>query len=100
MRFNNGGSQQPNMLYAVSELIPNTPWYADSGATAHLAADPSMVTNSVPYAGNNALIVGDGQLFPTTGVNFAAISSLNLKLSFHNILCVPNIKKNLLSVSQ
>ncbi|KAK9114168.1 hypothetical protein Syun_020965 [Stephania yunnanensis] len=58
-----------------------------------------MLNNSA-YSGTQSLMVGNGQLLKIDGTGSARIPSVGSKLSFHNTLCVPSIKKNLLSVFQ
>ncbi|KAK9169689.1 hypothetical protein Syun_001829 [Stephania yunnanensis] len=75
-------------------------WFADSGATSHVTPDASQVSQSSPFAGNDSLIVGNGQSLSIASVGLANIPSANSKLKFPNTLVVPNFRNNLLSISQ
>ncbi|KAL4376343.1 hypothetical protein GQ457_02G016120 [Hibiscus cannabinus] len=85
---------------ATPETIDDNAWYPDSGATHHLTKDFSnlQVESVIPASGN--VQVGNGTSLP---IKFSTQSSLlgcskNLKLN--NLLYVPGITKNLLSVSK
>ncbi|KAK9118904.1 hypothetical protein Scep_016997 [Stephania cephalantha] len=93
-------SHTPSSFFTASEAGHDGSWYMDSGATSHVTGDPSQMHNTSTYSGNQSLMVGNGQLLKITGTGSACIPSVGSALSFHNTLCVPNIKKNLLSVSQ
>ena len=45
-------------------------------------------------------MVGDGNNVPITHIGFTALKSCDSTFKLNNVLCAPNIKKNLLSVSQ
>ena len=82
----------------------NTPaageWVPDTGATAHITDDPGTLSKLTPYVGSDSVIVGNGSELSITHTGHAHIFSPGSSLSLNNVLVVPNIKKNLLSVSQ
>ncbi|KAK9132427.1 hypothetical protein Scep_011955 [Stephania cephalantha] len=90
----------PSSFFTASETGHDGSWYMDSGATSHVTGDSSQMLNNSTYSGTQSLMVGNGQLLKIAGTGSACIPSVDSKLSFHNTLCVPSIKKNLLSVSQ
>ncbi|KAK9144324.1 hypothetical protein Sjap_004227 [Stephania japonica] len=100
MRFTPSVSQQQNSFLGTTSTCPDSSWYMDSGASSHITSDPSQLGNCTPYGGNASLMVGNGTYLPITNTGSAFIPSTGSKLSFHNTLCVPSIRKNLLSVSQ
>lgn len=89
-------------LYASPDVVQDSSWYPDSGATHHLTPNPQNLIYSTDYAGDQQIHMGDG-----SGLNIHNIGKSFLVSPFHsqqlvlnNLLHVPNITKNLLSVSQ
>ena len=82
----------------------DTNWYLDSGATHHLTNDMSNLSMAEPFTGTSKLVIGNGVgLFIThTGSAVLRIqSSINHSdLKLNNILLVPKITKNLISISK
>jgi Reverse transcriptase (RNA-dependent DNA polymerase)/gag-polypeptide of LTR copia-type/GAG-pre-integrase domain len=75
-------------------------YYIDSGASTHVTSDFNALSNPQPYHGPDAVHIGNG-----AGLNIAHKGSSILYTSFRplvltKLLHVPDIKKNLLSVSQ
>ncbi|KAK9157930.1 hypothetical protein Scep_004504 [Stephania cephalantha] len=90
----------PSISFSSLEYVTDTSWYADNGATTHVTPDQSQLNNCSPYTCINSLIVGNGQSLPISCVGSAQVTSTPSKLKSHNTLCVPHIKKNLISISQ
>lgn len=70
----------------------------DSGATHHAASNLSSLTSTTEYTGYGSLTVGDASSIPISHVGHASIS-VTRSLQLRNILWVPNIQKNLISIS-
>ncbi|CAL9005508.1 unnamed protein product [Prunus brigantina] len=79
---------------------PSASWIMDTGATAHVTADNSHLQNSVPYSGSNSLQVGDGNCLPISHIGSSVITTPSADFSLRNILHVPHITQNLLSVQK
>ncbi|KAH9793888.1 hypothetical protein KPL71_004697 [Citrus sinensis] len=82
-------------------------WYLDSGATHHLTNDMANMHVSNEFRGNDKLIISDGKGLSITHVgnaNFKVQSSKTQSAStciaLKDILLVPSITKNLISVSK
>ena len=73
-------------------------WYPDSGSTHHVTNDQNNIQNPVIYTGPDQLYVGNGQglHISSTGSSKFHINSTHFKLN--DILHVPLITKNLLSI--
>lgn len=71
--------------------------YVDTGASSHMTNDAGILTNLVPYSGSDQVLVGNGSQLNITHIGDCN-QYKNLKLN--KVLLVPNIKKNLISVSQ
>ncbi|KAI5316471.1 hypothetical protein L3X38_036178 [Prunus dulcis] len=82
----------------VSSSNPN--WYLDSGATNHMTHDARTFHSSTPYATSDQVVVGNGDTFPITHSGNLSFSSGSFVFRLSGVLCVPSLRKNLLSVAQ
>lgn len=74
-------------------------WYPDSGATHHLTNDLSNLNiSSKQYTGNEQIRVGDDITLPIQHSNDSFLSSHSSTFKLYNLLHVPSITKNLISV--
>ncbi|GMI77078.1 hypothetical protein HRI_001377100 [Hibiscus trionum] len=89
-------SFSPTTCSGAREVV----WCPDSGATHHITSDRSNLQSDRVYTGMDSLRVGNGNAVEITHVGVGNISTCNRSLCLRNFLCVPDIKKNLLSVSQ
>ncbi|KAG8501579.1 hypothetical protein CXB51_003840 [Gossypium anomalum] len=89
---------------ATNSYVPlpvgNASWCPDSGATHHVCRNDSDLHGSTPYSGNSSLLMGNGVSTRITSVGNAVIPTPQKLLHLSNVLCVPSIRKNLLSVSK
>ena len=74
--------------------------YADSGATAHMTNDPGIIKHLKPYHGNSSIYVGNGNSLNISHVGQTKLNTANGKLLLKDVLVVPKLTKNLISVSQ
>lgn len=78
-------------------------WYFDSRATHHLTNDLNNMNISEPFVGNSKLMIRNGDGLCITDMENSVLkmrdfgNSITLKLN--NMLFVPQITKNLISVS-
>lgn len=77
-------------------------WYVDSGATNHITNDMNNMQLSAPYTGSEQVAVGNSNQLPiqSIGKSFFPSFQPSTSLLLHNILYVPQITKNLISISQ
>ena len=60
----------------------------------------NALDNATPYSGNDGVIVGNGEYLPITHTgSISAFNSFN-SLSLRDILVVPELTKNLISISK
>lgn len=71
--------------------------YMDTGASAHITNNLGTLTNLIPYDGYDKVIVGDGSKLHISHIG-DCLDYKNIRLN--NVLMAPDIKKNLISVSQ
>nr|CAN78706.1 hypothetical protein VITISV_028658 [Vitis vinifera] len=90
-------------IVATPEDLQNCCSFPDSGATNHVTHDLGNLNSGVEYNGNSKIHMGNGTGPEISHIGlsiFPSSSSPNKVLFLKNILRVPTIKKNLLSVSQ
>ncbi|KAG8477106.1 hypothetical protein CXB51_030102 [Gossypium anomalum] len=75
-------------------------WYPDSGASNHVCQNAADLSASTPYSGTSELLMGNGAPTHILSVGDTVIPASSKLLRLSNVLCVPSIRKNLLSVSQ
>lgn len=101
-RFDNSYQHDyiPQGLIAVHISDPkDNEWHPDTGATAHITNDKGKLIYSYSYKGSDSVIVGSDATLPITHIGTGSIGCPN-HLALNNVLVVPQITKNLLSVSQ
>lgn len=89
---------QPRSNLAYSSPHPANAWLLDSGATHHMTSDLNNLAMHHPYSGDDAVLIGDGSGLPITHAGSLSLPSSSRNLTLNNVLCVPNIAKNLISV--
>ena len=75
-------------------------WIIDSSASHHINANLNNIFLHYPYSGHDDVLIGDDN-----GLSISHICSLILpassnSLTLDNVLCVPAMKSNLISMSQ
>ncbi|KAL5773723.1 hypothetical protein ACOSQ2_013647 [Xanthoceras sorbifolium] len=77
-------------------------WYADSRATTHVTSDLGNLSHYSQYNGLHKLVVGSGQKLAIDNVGTSLVKSHTQPtqtLQMTNVLHVPQMTKNLLSIS-
>ncbi|KAF7809961.1 Retrovirus-related Pol polyprotein from transposon TNT 1-94 [Senna tora] len=90
-------------MIATPEVVNDTAWFPDSGATNHVTSDASNLMNSMEYSGAEQLHMGNGKGLMISNVGQSFVKSSiqpSLNLALNNLLHVPSITKNLISVSK
>lgn len=75
-------------------------WVMDTGASHHIAQDLQQLTLTNSYLGADRVIVGDGTDLEITHTGNSVINTSVKPLHLKQVLCVPKIQSNLLSVSK
>jgi len=78
-------------------FLAESDWLLDIGASTHMTPDNSTLEQSTAYMGKECVIVGNGASLPITHTCNISHSS-DLKLL--DVLVVPHLTKNLLSISK
>lgn len=74
--------------------------YPDSGVTHHVCRDASTLNTSAPYTTTIPLLKGHGTRSKIKYVGSSTLDTIAELLHLSNVLHVPSIRKNLLSMSQ
>lgn len=88
-----------------SNINNNTPnknqnWMLDTGASYHIIADLLNLSLYSEYEGPDDVVLGDGSGLPITHLGTTQLPSPSHMFSLHNVLCIPSMKRNLISISQ
>ncbi|KAL4296184.1 hypothetical protein GQ457_12G002980 [Hibiscus cannabinus] len=75
-------------------------WFVDSGASHHVSPDAKNLLESSDYSGPGKLTVGNGAHLGISKIGQASLISHPRDLVLHNVLHVPSITKNMVSVSK
>lgn len=88
--------------YLTSSHTPiDSNWYPDSGATHHLTSNlANLNVKADNYSGANQIKIGNGSGLPIKHVGTAHLSTPNFNFHLLDVLHVPNICKNLISVQK
>ncbi|EPS58321.1 hypothetical protein M569_16494, partial [Genlisea aurea] len=84
----------------LDNSLTENEWTADTGATNHMAGKGSVLNNLKPYTGRDGVIIGDGSKLSISGIGATTLKQNNTQISLQNVLYVPKLTKNLLSISQ
>ncbi|PON95822.1 hypothetical protein TorRG33x02_083450 [Trema orientale] len=90
----------PRANYAAQINGFNSNWLLDSGASHHVTVDLNNFSFHSYYEGSEDIIIGDGTKLNITHTGSMNLPSIAGSFLLSNILCVPNMKKNLISVSK
>ncbi|XP_010445980.1 PREDICTED: uncharacterized protein LOC104728735 [Camelina sativa] len=73
-------------------------WVLDSGATHHLTSDLNNLALHQPYLGGDEVMIADGSTLPISQTGSTSPSTSSKPLHLNDVLFVPNVHKNLISV--
>ncbi|PKU71759.1 Retrovirus-related Pol polyprotein from transposon TNT 1-94 [Dendrobium catenatum] len=95
-------SRQPRALLAHPTSTSPQDWIVDSGASTHLTPDVQNIQYPTHYQGFDSVSVANGTSLPIqhSGQGLLPLPDTSRKLRLQNLLHVPNLKHNLLSVSK
>ncbi|KAG7533403.1 Reverse transcriptase RNA-dependent DNA polymerase [Arabidopsis thaliana x Arabidopsis arenosa] len=88
---------QPHGNVATAQPY-NNPWVFDTGATHHLTSDLANLSLHQPYNGGEEVTIADGSGLPITHTGSGLFPTPTRSLALRDILYVPDILKNLISV--
>lgn len=91
---------QPHAYLAETSPPTRSPWLLDSGVSHHITTDLQNLAHHLPYIGTDNVMIGDGKSLRITHLGSSALQSSTHSFKLQNILCVPDIKHNLLFIYQ
>ncbi|KAG8491907.1 hypothetical protein CXB51_015260 [Gossypium anomalum] len=83
-----------------SSSVNDQAWYPDSGATNHITPDAANLSSVSSYTGTQHVSMGNGASVSIANIGSSSMQAGSRLLQLKNILHVPNVCKNLLSVGQ
>ncbi|GKU94440.1 hypothetical protein SLEP1_g7936 [Rubroshorea leprosula] len=86
--------------FASSPNTASEDWLLDSGATHHVTTNLANLALHFEYLGPDELQIGDGTGLKITHVGDTTLPTSSTSFTLRNVLCVPSVSKNLISVSQ
>uniref|UniRef100_A0A0D3A0M8 Retrovirus-related Pol polyprotein from transposon TNT 1-94-like beta-barrel domain-containing protein n=1 Tax=Brassica oleracea var. oleracea TaxID=109376 RepID=A0A0D3A0M8_BRAOL len=89
---------QPRAHLASAAAYNASNWLLDSGATHHLTTDLNTLALHQPYNGGEEVMTADGTGMPITHTGSALLPTPHRSLTLNDVLYVPNVTKNLISV--
>jgi hypothetical protein len=86
-------------LLATPQQTQDSNWYPDSGATHHVISDlANLNLHADEYHGSEQIRVGNGKSLPIKHIGTTQLSTPTTTFHLNNVLHVPDISNNLLSV--
>ncbi|KAI0508128.1 hypothetical protein KFK09_014262 [Dendrobium nobile] len=77
-----------------------SPWYLDSGASAHLTPDALPIQQPQSYYGRDQVFVGNGHSLPIQNVGNGLLPTPTRKLHLKHLFHVPKLTHRLISISK
>lgn len=95
-------SSSPKIAFVASAPSSSSTanWYVDSAATTHVTPDLDNLHHYKPYYGYDQVTVGNGTSIPIQHTGQGILSTPSYPFKLNNILHVPFLSSNLLSVHQ
>ena len=84
---------------ASPSMATNKAWYMDSGATYHVTSQDNAMSEKTEYIGSRKLVVGNGDTLTISHIGSITLPT-SRSLILKNLLLIPSIKKNLISISK
>lgn len=75
-------------------------WMLDSGASHHVIADLENLSLHTPYDGTDDIVIRDGTGLHISHTGFTSLPSPSRSFHLQNVLCVPNMTRNLISIAK
>jgi transposase InsO family protein len=87
--------------YSNTQPASDPNWYTDTGATHHLTSDlANLNVHAEEYTGTDQIRVGNGKGLPVAHIGTTSLSTPHSSLILKDVLHVPQITKNLVSVQK
>ena len=88
---------QSQAYIASPTIVNDASWFLDSRATHHVTSTTDSMNPNSEYSGTGKLALGDGSKLPITHIGHITLPT-SRSLHLKNVLMVPFITKNLISI--
>lgn len=88
------------VTFPTSLPIIDSSWLLDRAASHHMTNDLSSLSLYTPYNGHEELIIGDVTSVQITHISSMSLALFNYNVNLSNVLYVPKIFCNILSLSR
>ena len=94
-------SSPPIVNHTTVRSSTSSPWLLDSSASHHVTSDSRNIPYSTSYDGPDKIIIGNGKGLNITHIGSTSLpSSLTSPFRLRDVLCVPSISRNLISIAK
>jgi len=94
-------SSNLHSLMATTNAVSESNWHPDTGATHHLTNNMANLNlRSEDYTGTDQVLVGNGASLHISQIGSSILTPLKTPFVLKQLLIVPKIQKNLISVQQ
>ena len=92
---------QAGLIAALQQMSVqgSSPWVMDSGASSHMTSSDGILLKRLPTS-ISSILVGNGTSIPVTSHGHSVLATTASTFALNNVLVVPSIVQNLLSVRQ
>jgi hypothetical protein len=92
---------QAGLIAALQQMSVQgfSPWILDSGASSHMTSSDGILLRRTPTS-ISSILVGNGTSIPVTSLGHSVLPTPASTFALNNVLVVPSIVQNLLSVRQ
>ncbi|PKU68032.1 Retrovirus-related Pol polyprotein from transposon TNT 1-94 [Dendrobium catenatum] len=96
---NQPSSKPNNAFLANNDSNQTVDWYIDSGASSHMTNQVDNLESYNTYKGHDTVTIGDGRSVPIAHMGTGLLPTTASKLLLSQILHIPSLSYNLLSIS-
>jgi hypothetical protein len=90
----------PMANHTSIQQSPHSNWLVDSAASHHVTTDLNALSMPQDYAGSDDIVIGDGTGLEITHTGSTTLPTPSTPFTLSNVLCVPSMQNNLISVSK
>ncbi|CAI5980059.1 unnamed protein product [Closterium sp. NIES-65] len=95
-----GGTESLVLVASNGDKTPSDAWFLDTGATQHMTNSASLLNNIGAPGDVTSIVFGNNESLPVVGVGSTRLIVDSGPVDVMNVLHVPGVKVNLLSVPQ
>lgn len=85
---------------SMSIIDTTDSWWIDSRASQHLTPQVQCLSQPQSYSGTGTILVRNGSTLPISHIGSSTIQHSIGSIPLHNVLCVPSLTRNLISIQK